>query len=253
MRIRWRHIKRTAGWLAGLVVAVVIVPPLGQFFVVLADKRGWYSDPLVTVRAVIAGIAFVAGNPWFHWIGGGVIGFAIGAWLDALFRSREESSEVAPSPPLVWLLADAAVAKFAAPELLEKDREARVLLCAMEREQGRAYQALGKKKLSPSPGVREEGEITPLEAQRKVAADNHHRAINASAGARQDLLRHMRNQMLRGTLVARGYRSTAGQSETSPTLITPAQWQTLEFNHLNFARIQGGEVSYRDVEIAKAR
>jgi hypothetical protein len=37
---------------------------------------------------VIAWFTACAGNSWFHWIGGGIIGFAVGAWLDTLLKRQ---------------------------------------------------------------------------------------------------------------------------------------------------------------------
>jgi hypothetical protein len=89
MRIRREHIKSAADWVAATVVAVAVVAPLGQFVISLWDEAGAYQHPRAKAAAVLAWFAVVTANSWFHWLGGGVIGFAIGAWLDAVMKRRE--------------------------------------------------------------------------------------------------------------------------------------------------------------------
>jgi hypothetical protein len=94
MQICWRHIKDMTIWLASIVVAVAFVAPLGQFFISLWDERGSYQHPNATLDAIIRSLSAVAANAMFHWVGGGIVGFAAGAWLGAVSsRLRGERSE----------------------------------------------------------------------------------------------------------------------------------------------------------------
>jgi hypothetical protein len=97
MGIGWGHVRRTGGYLTGLVVACAIVAPIGNFFIVWANQNGWYEDPNRTVRAVIQfltwGLGYltiITSSGWFHWIGGIIIGFTVGVYLDAIMRPKEE-------------------------------------------------------------------------------------------------------------------------------------------------------------------
>jgi hypothetical protein len=88
MHIGRGHIKTVALWLAGTVFTVLLVAPVGQFFISLAEEWGWYQHPNAKVATVVAWFTAFAGHSWFHWIGGSIIGFAIGVWLDTLFKRQ---------------------------------------------------------------------------------------------------------------------------------------------------------------------
>lgn len=80
-------VRKGAIWLAG----VVVLPPVGQFFLSLADERGIYQHPGARVAAMTGVLAIVVSSPWFHWIGGGIVGFAAGAWLDGTLKRWDET------------------------------------------------------------------------------------------------------------------------------------------------------------------
>jgi hypothetical protein len=84
------YIRRIAAFL----VAIVIVPPFGQFFISWAEERGWYQNPGAKMSAVIAFFAEIASSPLFHWVGGAIIGFAGGVWLDVLLKRRDEGEGI---------------------------------------------------------------------------------------------------------------------------------------------------------------
>jgi hypothetical protein len=97
MQINRFHVRKVALYLAGIAIAVALVAPAGQFFISLADERGWYKNPNAKVATVIAWINTTAASPWFHWIAGSIVGFAIGVWLDALLKRRDEASTPKPN------------------------------------------------------------------------------------------------------------------------------------------------------------
>jgi hypothetical protein len=43
------------------------------------------------LNTVIAFFAAIASSPSFHWAGGAIIGFAVGVWLDAILKRRDET------------------------------------------------------------------------------------------------------------------------------------------------------------------
>jgi len=90
MQIKRAHVRRVAGFLAATVFAIAFVAPIGQFFISLAEEYGWYQNPGAKLRAVIAFFA-IASSPSFHWAGGIIIGFAVGVWLDATLKRRDET------------------------------------------------------------------------------------------------------------------------------------------------------------------
>jgi hypothetical protein len=91
MHVTRKLLRTAAAWLASAVVAVSILAPIGQFFISLADERGLYQHPSARVAAMINALAIVVGSPWFHWIGGGIVGFAIGVWVDGTLKRRDET------------------------------------------------------------------------------------------------------------------------------------------------------------------
>lgn len=93
MRLRLTLIQKVALSAAGFVVTVAIGSPVGQFFIALADERGWYQNPSRRLAAMMDVMAAIADSSWFHWIGGAVVGLAIGLWLDRLLRKRERQAE----------------------------------------------------------------------------------------------------------------------------------------------------------------
>lgn len=87
MRLTSAHLR----WTASIAAALVFTPIIGQWFIELADELGLYERPAERARAMIAALTASA---WFHWIGGGILGFFAGVWLDALVR-REPKSRAA--------------------------------------------------------------------------------------------------------------------------------------------------------------
>jgi len=75
---------------APVLVAFVAIPVAGQFFISLADEWGLYKNPSAKVAAMTAWLSTVTANAWFHWVGGAVIGFAAGVWLDAFLKGGEK-------------------------------------------------------------------------------------------------------------------------------------------------------------------
>ena len=91
---KWRHVRALAIWAAGLVLAVVFIPPAGEFFTVLARSHQLYDNPDKTVTGVLSALHGLAMSWWFGWFGGLVIGFAVGAWLDWFFGRSARQAQV---------------------------------------------------------------------------------------------------------------------------------------------------------------
>lgn len=66
-----------------------------------SDEKRWFAHPSEQLAAVLTLSHLILANWWFHWIGGGVIGFAIGTWLDALLRRKTATLKplAAAKPP----------------------------------------------------------------------------------------------------------------------------------------------------------
>jgi hypothetical protein len=80
-------------WISNRVIraiAVVLVVPVlvlitgeivAHWFIVLGEEKGWYEHPSRNVDAIMMWISVIVASPWFHRIGGGIIGFALGVWV----------------------------------------------------------------------------------------------------------------------------------------------------------------------------
>lgn len=71
---------------ASVVLVVAIYPLISEFLIELAKERGFYDHPSETVEQVSAVAAAIVASSWFHWIGGLIVGAAVGLWADTLMR-----------------------------------------------------------------------------------------------------------------------------------------------------------------------
>ena len=94
-------VARIANWAVAGVVAVVVLPIAGQFSINVAQQNGVFDHPWAVPMTVIGFLLSVISTKTFGWIGGLVIGFGAGTWLDSVLRRRE----VAPPSPLAQPLA----------------------------------------------------------------------------------------------------------------------------------------------------
>jgi hypothetical protein len=82
-----------------VLVTAVIVPIAvtagGPFLVEWAKERGLYEHPSESVSTAMAFAQSIVTIWWFHWIAPGVLGFAAGAWLVTVLRSRGETAAAA--------------------------------------------------------------------------------------------------------------------------------------------------------------
>jgi hypothetical protein len=86
MRITREHLRKAANWVWSPIVAPLLILRL--------DKSGFLEHSGEWGAAMVAWLSAVAASPWFHWIGGGVIGFSIGVWLDAVLTNRSDADEM---------------------------------------------------------------------------------------------------------------------------------------------------------------
>lgn len=84
---------------ATALAAAIILGLLAQFAIALAQELGYYDNPSQKVKAVYE---FVRLTSIVHWIGGAIIGFALGLWLESAVRTKapkSTASSLIPSPP----------------------------------------------------------------------------------------------------------------------------------------------------------
>jgi hypothetical protein len=91
MRLQWKHIRAVSLGLGAFVAAVAVTAPVGNFFIALAAQHHIYDNPDKTVTDALAWLHGVTTTWWFQWSGGIIVGFALGAWLDALIGRRERN------------------------------------------------------------------------------------------------------------------------------------------------------------------
>jgi hypothetical protein len=93
-----RWVARAAKWAVGGVVAVVVLPIAGQFSINTAQQNGVFDHPWALPMAVIGFLLSVISTKTFGWVGGLIVGFGAGTWLDSVLR-RKEYGQVATKPP----------------------------------------------------------------------------------------------------------------------------------------------------------
>lgn len=86
-------IRRAAAGAVATIFAMVVIGPGGDFFSELARENGAYISPTQRVKTVIDWFSAVVGSYPFGWVAGGVLGFAVGAWLDAVFKRKEAPAD----------------------------------------------------------------------------------------------------------------------------------------------------------------
>ena len=91
----WGILRRMAAGLSTLIVGAIIVGPAGNFVTALFDEWGWLQHPSQRMMAMFAWFISLTAKAWFHWVGGLVIGFSIGAWIDTVVRKRIHPSGAA--------------------------------------------------------------------------------------------------------------------------------------------------------------
>jgi hypothetical protein len=94
-RPRWKHVRAVSLAAGAFVVAVAITAPVGQFFIAWATQHHFYDNPDKTVTDVLSWLHAVTSSWWFEWVGGLIVGFAAGAWLDSIFGVRRSAQTAA--------------------------------------------------------------------------------------------------------------------------------------------------------------
>jgi len=88
--LKW--VRVAALWFAGFIVTTVA----GGFILQLCEGANWYKHPWDTVAAVIAVVHWLLASATFHWVGGIIVGLAVGIWVDD--RLRWLASKTSPTP-----------------------------------------------------------------------------------------------------------------------------------------------------------
>jgi hypothetical protein len=99
MRITRRWPRDIALALVGVVLLPIAVNMVGQFFISWAEEKGWYARPAEKMDVMMGWVSALVASSWFHWIGGIIIGFAVGVWIDATLKRREEATETLVARP----------------------------------------------------------------------------------------------------------------------------------------------------------
>ncbi|HYF23422.1 MAG TPA: hypothetical protein VD929_08500 [Caulobacteraceae bacterium] len=73
-------------WIALMVISAVA----GEFLVALLSERGFFANPSASVSKIGEAIGTVLDSPWFHWAGGGVVGFAVATIIMDRMRKPPE-------------------------------------------------------------------------------------------------------------------------------------------------------------------
>jgi len=106
MRIKRRHVRRVAG----VAALLVCVPVAGQLLIFAATRVGVYHGDGGAL------LAQLTSRPWFHWVGGMVLGFAGGVWIAKVMRASEPTFAGRPAEPPPSTVASAIRLNFAEVE-----------------------------------------------------------------------------------------------------------------------------------------
>jgi hypothetical protein len=88
MRIRINY-TRVLGWVRGVAISLagtILLTLATLWLTAFSDEQKWFAHPHAQFVAAMNFVAAIVASAWFHWVGGAIIGFAIGIWLDDLLR-----------------------------------------------------------------------------------------------------------------------------------------------------------------------
>lgn len=80
------QMKKAIHAVIAIATSIVLFPVVSQWFISFFDEMGWYRHP---AERATAGIDVFINDPWFHWIGGIVIGVALTNAAEAIVRQCE--------------------------------------------------------------------------------------------------------------------------------------------------------------------
>lgn len=89
-------LRRSLPIVASLLVALVVGPVIGEFFVKWAEESGWYAQPSQKAASTMSLVASFVTQAWFLSLTALVIGLAIGVWVDHLLRRSEANKQEHP-------------------------------------------------------------------------------------------------------------------------------------------------------------
>lgn len=81
-------IRKAALYLVGVMATMVIIGPIGEFFIELARERGLYDSPGRTLARVSGIVGEIVASYPFGVVAGLIVGFAGGVWLDAILKRK---------------------------------------------------------------------------------------------------------------------------------------------------------------------
>lgn len=97
-------LRRGAFALGGLFLTTLF----GLWLAAVADQNKWFENPNAQLEAAMNFASGILASEWFHWLGGAILGFGGGVWLDTFLRRRVEQDETthslksAPEPFTTW-------------------------------------------------------------------------------------------------------------------------------------------------------
>ena len=97
-----------------VLVALILIPVGGEFFIDLARRYGIYEHPSETAKAIMDKMILVADLPLLKSIALLLLGLVVGLWADTIIRRkiRERFFEAAPPEVKAWLHPHQAFEKF---------------------------------------------------------------------------------------------------------------------------------------------
>jgi hypothetical protein len=108
-----------------VLVALILIPVGGEFFIDLARRQGIYEHPSETAMAIMDKMIAVAELPWLKSIALLLTGLMIGLWIDSIIRHKNSLLPLGfglPPDPIVkvWLHPHQALDQFVDHDLFLK-------------------------------------------------------------------------------------------------------------------------------------
>jgi hypothetical protein len=92
---------------ASIILACILLPIIGEFFIKQAEKWGLYDKPGELLGTIFTFVVSVAELPYFRLIAAALTAFVLGLWVDWLMR-RFDSDRVDALKALGWEFDDLA-------------------------------------------------------------------------------------------------------------------------------------------------
>lgn len=239
--------------LTGLV-ALILIPVGGEFFIEFARKRGLYEHPSETVGAVMDKMIAIADLPWFKSVALLLTGLTIGMWFDTLARKRARRVPVVKE----WLHPLQAVERFVDPDLVLKNTNAQNIAQDLSTKSLALTGEIQRTSTVDLEILASKGKAHEYEALKQRSNDAWQASKAAEFTARLHKAAVMENfvdQLRNGRLVAKGHAVKNGELQEHEQHISPVFWKIIQVDRdildPETAKASGPYAAFENVSIGE--